>query len=183
MVLANPEFTRHLRNLAAQTDFARILRITDDQRLNQKALEYAVRLVVHTFEDFPRGRDVQEYLDEAILRIMGDKDPTEAIAPVAWSISTLYRLFGDDALIPPDDRQVGIAQRFSLRALEGIGAGLARNKARILGLKKPDEFIKKKIGKFWQQAEVADMSASGLRGSVRLQRTVAFGAKWFDPNA
>jgi hypothetical protein len=183
MVLANPEFTRQLRQFALRDDFQKILRITPEQRLNQRGLEYVVRIVVHTYEEFPSGRDVQEFLDQAILKVMDEKNADEVIGRIGWSIETLYRLFGDDALIPPEDRHEGIAQRFSLRALEGIAVGLARNKETILANEDPDKFITEKVSEFWMQPDVAEMSASGLRGSVRLQRTVAFGSNWFDPNA
>ncbi len=183
MVLANPEFTRRLRQFALREGFQRLLRITEEQKLNQRGLEYAVRLVVHTYEDFPRGRDVQEFLDQAILKVMDENDIDEIMATIGWVIEILHRLVGENALIPPEDRLEGIAQRFSLRALEGIGVGLSRNKSAILDLGDPDRFVTEKVGGFWQQPDVAEMSASGLRGSVRLQRTVTFGSQWFNPNA
>ena len=100
-----------------------------------------------------------------------------------WTVDVLFRLLGAEALIAPEDRHAGIAARFSLRALEGIAVGLARNKDKISGLKNPDKFIRDKISGFWKQSEVAEMSASGLRGTVRIQRSVPFGAAWFNPSA
>jgi hypothetical protein len=183
MVLADPAFTKLLKSFAAQDDFQNVLRISEDQKKTQRDLEYAVRLVVHTYEDFTKGSDVQEFLDQAILRVMAAHAPEKVIKTARWVIATLYSLLGDDALIPPDNRHEGIAQRFSLRALEGIAVGLARNKAAIEKLKSRDKFIVNKISGFWQESDVAEMSASGLRGSVRLQKTVAFGSNWFNPNA
>jgi hypothetical protein len=182
MVLANSEFTRQLRQFADRDDFQKVFRVSSDQKLQQEGLEYAVRLVVHTFEEFPKGRDVQEFLDQAILKIITEHDAKDVMPTVVWTVEALFRLLGSEALIPPENRPEGIAARFSLRALEGIAVGLARNKAKILKRKNPDKFILDRISKFWNEPEVAVMSASGLRGSVRLQRTVPFGAKWFDPN-
>jgi hypothetical protein len=126
---------------------------------------------------------VQEFLDQAILRVM-DEHPEEEVMEKVGTIEVLWRLLGVDALIPPEDRVDGIAARFSLRALEGIAVGLARNKDAILALPDPDTFIrKKKVGEFWMQPDVPWMSTPGLRGTVRLQRTVPFGAKWFNPDA
>lgn len=86
------------------------------------------------------------------------------------------------ALIPPDERLEGIAPRFSLRALEGIVVGIGRNRFAIQNLPDPDEFIRQRVATFWQQPQVAEMSAAGLRGTVRIQRSVPFGAEWFNPN-
>lgn len=183
MVLANADFTNRLRQFAKREDFQKIFQLTEEQKHNQKDLEYAVRLVVHTYVDFERGKDVQVFLDQSILKVMEEHDVESVLQQVGWSTETLHQLFGDNALIPPDERLQGIAQRFSLRALEGIAAGLARNRDAILALENPNEFIRERVGGFWRQREVGDMSAAGLRGTVRLQRSVAFGARWFNPNA
>ncbi|WP_284943604.1 DUF262 domain-containing protein [Acidisoma cladoniae] len=183
MVLANPAFTKRLRLFSDQEEFQKLFRITSDQKLKQDGLEYAVRLVVHTYEDFSKGTDVQEFLDQAILRVIDGHSEEEVMERLGWTIDILWRLLGADALIPPEERAAGIAARFSLRALEGIVVGLARNKDSILALPSPETFIREKIGEFWKQPEVSWMSTPGLRGTVRLQRTLPFGAKWFNPNA
>jgi hypothetical protein len=182
MVLANAEFTKRLREFAASKSFKTIFRITDEQARRQDDLQYAVRLVVHAYEDFSKGRDVEEFFDAAILKIMEEHQVDEVIQRVKWTVDQLCRLLGDSALIPPEEAP-GIAPRFSLRALEGIAVGIARNKENIMGLNDPDKFLATKIMEFWKQPRVADMSASGLRGTVRIQRTVPFGIAWFKPNA
>jgi hypothetical protein len=183
MVLANPVFTAKLRTFSKNEDFQRIFQVTEAQRQNQKDLEYAVRIVAHTYEEFERGRDVQEFLDQAIIKIMGEHDADEVLATVGWPISTLRRLFGDNALNPPKDKRLNVANRFSLRALEGIVVGLARHKREIQMKDDPDGFVRERVSSFWSQPEILTMAAPGLRGTVRLQRSVAFGAKWFAPNA
>jgi hypothetical protein len=182
MVLANPTFTKRLRQIAEGKNFKTIFRVTDEQQRRQEDLEYAVRLVVHTYKDFSRGQDVEEFFDSAILRIMEEQPVDEAMQPIEWTVDQLCRLFGANAFIPPDD-VTGIAPRFSLRALEGIAVGIARNKDSIAALSDPGKFITTKISGFWRQPEVSEMSASGLRGTVRIQRTVPFGTRWFNPNA
>ena len=114
---------------------------------------------------------------------MSERNRNDVLRQIGWSVEILYRLFGDRALIPPEDRPVGIAPRFSLRALEGICVGVARNKDAILATEDPDRLVRGKVEGFWHQPEVAEMSSPGLRGSVRLQRSVAFGSRWFNPNA
>ncbi len=86
-------------------------------------------------------------------------------------------------MIPPEERAEGIAARFSLRALEGIAVGIARNGDAISSLDDPDSFVREKVELFWQQEQVVEMSATGLRGTVRIQRSVPFGEEWFNPNA
>ena len=183
MVLANANVTRLMRDFCGTLPFGAIFRLTDEQRKVQRDLDYLVRIIVHTADDLVRGTDVQEFLDQVILRVLTGPGAIEALAIAEWTVTALHRALDTEALIPPDERAEGIAPRFSLRALEGIVVGIARNRTAIESLQNPDEFIKQRVATFWQQPEVAEMSAAGLRGTVRIQRSVPFGAVWFNPNA
>lgn len=184
MVLANVGFTQTIRRFAQRQDFQKIFQISGEQEGNQRNVEYVVRLIAHTFMEFDRTLDVQEFLDTAIVDIITSKEQDEVMGAITWMVEALHRTLGDRALFPPSDPAAsGLAPRFSLRALEAIAVGIARNKAAIMALGKPDDYLRDRVASFWQQREVLDMSASGLRGTVRLQRTIPFGAQWFNPNA
>ncbi len=182
MVLANSSFTQKIRNFASREDFQNIFKIKGEQRENQRDIDYIVRLIVHGKVDFAKGLDVQEFLDHAIVDILTNEDEDKVLLPISWMIETLFRIFGDNALIPPDGSPSLIANRFSLRALETIAVGMIRNYSSIRQLDNPDAFIRDKVDTIWQQPQFAEMSASGLRGTVRIQRTVPFGSDWFKPN-
>jgi hypothetical protein len=184
MVLANSNFTKAIRELAEKEFFASVFKVTPDQKLNQENLEYAVRLIVHTFRDYEKGTDVQEFLDKAILSILTDERQDEVMETAGWTVELLHTLYGDRALVPPSDTiesQGSMGNRFTLRALEGIAVGIARNRTAIQALANRDEFIRNRVRDFWQQEAVLDMSASGLRGTTRIQKTVPFGHDWFNP--
>lgn len=183
MVLANPDVTRRMREFCATPAFGAIFRLTEEQRKVQRDLDYLVRVIVHTGSDLYRGTDVQEFLDHGILQVLSGPDAAESLETAEWTVNALHRVLDAEALIPPDERLEGIAPRFSLRALEGIVVGIARNRTAIGNLPDPDQFIKDRAAAFWQQPQVAEMSAAGLRGTVRIQRSVPFGAGWFNPNA
>jgi hypothetical protein len=182
MVLANAEFTQMIRQFAQREDVCSIFQINKEQKATQRDIEYIVRLIVHVFTEYDRSLDVQEFLDINIVDVLSTKDRVEVIETITWTIETLHRVLGARALIPPQDAAEWIANRFSLRALEAIAVGVGRNKGAIMALASPDQFVAGKIESFWQQPQVADMSASGLRGTVRLQRTIPFGELWFKPD-
>lgn len=183
MVLANLDATKKLRELAARQDFQQMFRVTEDQKKSQKDLEYAVRIISHLFKDLPHKVDVQEFLDKTILEIFSlEKEFVENyISTTAWAVSTLFDALGKDALIPPEERAEGISARFSLRALEGIVVGIARNREAVEAMPNMKDFISQRVSSFWQQADVQGMGVSGLRGTVRLQRSIPFGSDWFNP--
>lgn len=180
MVLANADATRELRNLCATEEYLQLFRISPDQKAVQRDIEYAVRMIAHSHADLPRGMDVQQYLDQAIVEVFAGPDALEAIEDVRWVTHVLSTSLGAIALIPPEDRHEGIAPRFSLRALEGIAVGLIRNRAKIQALPDPNQFVIDRVASFWLQPEVAEMSAAGLRGTVRISRSIPFGTIWFD---
>jgi len=182
MVLANGEFTQKIRQLAQTELVEKIFSLTPDQKNAQRNIEYIVRVIVHTYIDYDNKLDVQEFLDSSIVDILTTKAPEEVLGTVQWAIEILFRLFGDRALFPTEDALEGVASRFSLRALEAIVVGLTRNHLQILALPDPDDFVRNKVRDFWTQPDIASMSASGLRGTVRIQRTVPYGELWFKPN-
>jgi hypothetical protein len=182
MVLADSEFTRAVREFAETKEFLEMFSISQDQRENQTHVEYVVRLIVHSWQDLPSGMDVQDFLNHGILEIIERGKHFEVLNTVRQIVDLLQKALGEKALIPPEERADGIAQRFSLRALEGIAVGLARNADEISKLDDAPAFVRERVKTFWTRQEVVDMSASGLRGTVRIKRSVPFGQWWFDPN-
>lgn len=188
MVLANPDAVATLREFCETDAFKGLFRITNAQHENQKDLDYATRMLCLTGRDLPTGSDVQEFLDKAIVDIFAnDNEAWDLLDRVTFAITNIYAALGEDALIPPEERIEGIAPRFSLRALEGIMVGVARNMEAIeaLGPEHGEEiksFLVKRVEEFWKQQEVAEMSAAGLRGTTRIGKTVPFGEQWFNPN-
>ena len=181
MVLANPTLTSRIREIASGLSAKTIFRITDEQVKMQKDIEYVVRSIVFTAIDFRPDSDVQEFVDKGIIEILADNDLHNTIDSVAWTIERLHHLKGDNALLPSNDNP-DLANRFSLRALEGIVVGIASNMTAISSMANSDDFINEKIDCFWAQPAVETMSASGLRGTTRIQRSVPFGKIWFKPH-
>lgn len=181
MVLANKEITRRIKDIASSDSFLRIVHLSEDKKTKQKNVEYLVRAIVHSGLGYTGNLDVQDYLDRGILEIISGPNAEAVIDSVVWAIEKLDGLKGDQALIPHDQSYVGISTRFSLRALEGILVGISVNKDNILSLDNPDEYVNRRLDEFWRQQEVANLSASGLRGTTRLQRTIPFGIAWFNP--
>ncbi|WP_110598518.1 DUF262 domain-containing protein [Salinicola lusitanus] len=182
MVLANKDATRRIKEIAQSEKFGHLFNITDDQKEKQKDIEYLVRAISLTFRELDPKLDVQEFLDRAILDVIISESCDEVIDKVLWSVNLLHRIFGGEALLPHAEAHEGIAKRFSLRALEGILVGVARNRMAISALDDAEAFVQERVDGFWRQREVAELSASGLRGTTRILRTVPFGQKWFCPD-
>ena len=184
MVLADAVFTSRLRAFVGMQNFQALFKVTEEQRKNQKDLEYLVRLIVHARVEYSGRMDVQEFLSNGVLTIVEEGHQDAVLSDAQWVVDTLMRVGGDNALLPADDRVDGIAdRRFSLRALEVIAVGLARNRATIEQQTHSDEFVRDRIASFWTQPIVAELSSGGMRGTTRIQRSIPFGTTWFSPNA
>ena len=154
MVLADAAFTGQLRSFIKSDDFHKLFRVTEEQRKTQKDLEYLVRLIVHAGIDYSGQMDVHEFLSNGILEIIQDGRQQDLFAVAEWVVRTLRRIGGADALMPPAERVNGIGHtRFSLRGLEVIAVGLARNKAAIEQHATGDTFIRDRIAAFWDEPQ------------------------------
>ncbi|GLS20791.1 hypothetical protein GCM10007874_38080 [Labrys miyagiensis] len=182
MVMVNADFVKGIKRLAANTKFAEICSIKPQSSQRQKDVEYVSRLLVHAYYDYDNESDVEEFLDARIIDALKEVDFKEFEERFEFTVSILYELFGAKALFPNAGTVASQGERFSLRSLETVFVGILRNAGSIEKLQDPGAFIKEKVLTFWKQPEVESMSASGLRGTQRLQRTIPFGAMWFKPS-
>ncbi len=180
MVLADETFTQLLKDIAGQEEIQTLFRVTADQHKKQRDLEYLVRLIVHTFVGYSSKMDIEEYFSNGILKVIEDERQAEAIETVNWVTETLRRVGGDDVMLPAEG--VGGAPRFSLRALEVIAVGVAKNRVALMAKADCDEFVRQQITGFWQHQIVTELSSGGMRGTTRIQRSVPFGEQWFNPD-
>lgn len=185
MVLADETFTQQLKAIAGRQDVQTLFSVTPDQHQKQRDLEYLVRLIVHSFVQYSTKMDIEEYLSTGILSVIEGGRQAEAIELANWVVATLQQAGGNDALLPAENRNEGVGggRRFSLRALEVIGVGIAKNRTALMAKTDAIDFIRQKIGDFWRNPIAADLSSAGMRGTSRIQRSVPFGADWFNPDA
>lgn len=185
MVLADERFTQQLKAIAGRQDVQTLFGVTPDQHQKQRDLEYIVRLVVHSFVDYSTKMDIEEYLSTGILTVIEQGNQEQAILVANWVVETLRQVGGDDALLPAEDRNEGVGRgrRFSLRALEVIGVGIAKNRVALMAKADAIDFIRRKIADFWLDPIAAELSSAGMRGTSRIQRSIPFGIDWFNPNA
>jgi hypothetical protein len=144
-------------------------------------MEMAVRFLVHTNVPYDGRLDVEEYIDEGIIMLAQGGDYTLAVTQITRTFQLLASVAGQDALRRyQEGRHTG---KVGLVGLEGIAVGVAKNIDRILALGDVEarEFVREKIQAFWSQPQSANFTSPGLRGTMRIQRTVPFGEAWFTP--
>ncbi|MBB5721169.1 hypothetical protein FHS72_000776 [Loktanella ponticola] len=181
MVMVAPDFVKRIKTLATNEKFVGMASIKETAVKRQKDVEYIVRTLVHTYRDYDNISDVEEFLDREIIEILTTENVDDFEEKFIFTVNILHEIFGSKALFPDAGTINSPGIRFSLRALEAVFVGIMRNTKDIQLLGHPEEFVKKQILGFWQQPEAEAMSASGLRGTQRLQRTIPFGDTWFKP--
>lgn len=140
-----------------------------------------MRFLVHARVPYDGRLDVEEFIDEGIVRLAQSGDHASALDLINRTFQLLNEVAGNNALRRFNNGQyIG---KVVLAGLEGIAVGVAKNLEAIqaLGASQANDFVKQKIETFWIQPEVATFTSLGLRGTIRIQRTVPFGEMWFRP--
>ncbi|WP_114389834.1 DUF262 domain-containing protein [Notoacmeibacter marinus] len=181
VLMINSDYFRKVKNAAEVHAFRTVVSLSEDQQEKQRHIELAMRFLAHVLKPYDGKLDVEEYIDESVVQLAQAGDAAGAVALIERTFTLLNDVAGTNALRRLDGGQH--AGRVTLVGLECIAVGVAKNLDVILALgdASSKDFIKNKIETFWQQPEVATFTSPGLRGTVRIQRTVPFGEKWFRP--
>lgn len=179
MLMINGVYYRAIKAAAEEHSFRNVLTINEDQIERQRHMELAVRFLVHAYVPYDGKLDVEEFVDEGIVKLAGASNGVEAQHLINRTFRLLDRVDGRDVLRRvEDDHRVG---KVGLVGLEVIAVGVGKNVDTILALPAPEDFVRRRILEFWKNPDTANFTSFGLRGTTRIQRTVPFGEEWFRP--
>ncbi|OAI31097.1 hypothetical protein A1351_22070 [Methylosinus sp. R-45379] len=181
MLMVNDNYFRAVKRAADQPSFRRVTSVTEEQVERQRHVEMAVRFLVHTCVPYDGKLDVEEYIDEGIVSLAQTGNFTAAEDVISRTFTLLDDIAGENALRRFQNSTH--SGKVGLVALEGIAVGVAKNLDAILALGPQDSktFVKHKAESFWSQPQIVGFTSPGLRGTIRIQRTVPFGEVWFRP--
>lgn len=177
VIMVNSHYGAFLRSLAEGDDFLRVLSASPDQLEKQRHMEYASRFLVHTFVPYDGKLDVEEFIDEGMVSLASQNEVSNAEVAFRGTFDLLNRAYGDNALRRL--HQGSFSGRVGLAAFEGIAVGIGRNIANVQSKSSPLDYVRQRVREFWEADEIQSFFAQGMRGTVRIQRTVRFGADWF----
>lgn len=181
MLMINADYFRAIKDAADQEAFRTVTSVTEDQAEKQRHMEMAVRFLVHNHIPYDGKLDVEEYIDEGIATLSSRGEYLSDVNLINRTFDILNEAAGSNAL-----RRFSVNShigKVGLVGLEGIAVGVAKNIDSILSLGHENAitFVKRKIQDFWAQPAAGSFTSPGLRGTIRIQRTVPFGAEWFRP--
>lgn len=181
MLMINGDYFRAVKAAAEQQSFLNVTAVTEEQAERQRHMEMAVRFLVHTNVAYDGRLDVEEYIDEGIVSLAQTGDHARDVDQINRSFQLLDEVGGRNALRRFQDG--GHVGKVGLVGLEGIAVGVAKNLDAIfaLGPEEARAFVKDRMERFWLQPQSANFTSPGLRGTIRIQRTVPFGETWFHP--
>lgn len=177
IIMVNQSYAQFIRGLAESEPYLTVLSASDDQIEKQRHMEYVSRFLVLTYLQYNGKLDVEEFIDEGIVTLATANETQQAGATFNATFNLLHQAYGVDALRRFQNGAPG--GRVGLAAFEGIAVGIAKNIANIQGKANPVDYVRQRIAEFWQAPNVQSFFAAGLRGTVRIQRTVQFGSEWF----
>jgi len=179
MIMISEPYFNMVKTLADYEPFRIVLAASDDQIERQRHMEYTSRFLVHTYIPYDGKHDVEDYIDNGIVQLAEAGRTHEAETCFRRTFDLLNMAFGSKTLRRID--QAKHQGRVSLAAFECIAVGIARNINKIDAKPDPIEFVKERVNKFWTMPELPSFFTPGLRGTVRIQRTIPFGERIFAP--
>ncbi|ANT53525.1 DUF262 domain-containing protein [Mesorhizobium amorphae] len=181
MLMINGDYFRAVKAAAEQLPFRTVTSVSEDQAERQRHMEMAVRFLVHTNVPYDGRLDVEEYIDEGIVSLAQAGNHALATDQISRTFQLLDEIAGGNAL--RRFQNGGYVGKVGLVGLEGIAVGVAKNLDAIqaLGPEEAQAFVRTRMQEFWSQPQSANFTSPGLRGTIRIQRTVPFGEAWFRP--
>lgn len=179
IIMVNSQYFDFMKMLASSDAFKLVTAINEDQIEKQKNFEYVCRFLTHVFIPYDGKLDVEEFIDTGITALAELNNTAQAAHVFEATFSMLSSFHGGDSLRRFENgNHMG---RIGLAAFEVIAVGIGRNITEIELLPNPQEFVETKIKEFWLSPGIERFFTPGLRGTIRIQRTVAFGDQWFKP--
>lgn len=181
MLMVNRNYFLAVKAAADSANFRSVISVSEDQVERQRHMEMASRFLVHAKVAYDGRLDVEEYIDEGIVTLAQEGDQAGATQLIDKTFQLLDQAAGTDALRRfQNNTHVG---KVGLVGFEGIAVGVAKNIDAILALGAPNaiDFVRGRLQAFWTAPENANFTSPGLRGTIRIQRTVPFGEIWFRP--
>lgn len=177
VIMVSPAYHQFMRLCAQRQAYLTVLSASADQLEKQRDMEYVSRFLVHTYVDYDGRLDVEEFIDTGIVELALAGELQNAADTFNATFDLLNQSYGENALRRFNNGQpVG---RVLLAAYECIAIGVAKNIAHVQAKHNPVDFVRQRIAAFWQSPNIDNFFVAGLRGTVRIQRTVPFGAAWF----
>lgn len=177
VIMVSPDYAQFMRELSQDVRFLAVLSASEDQIQKQRHMEYVSRFLVLTYIDYDGKLDVEEFIDEGIVELATAEEMQQAGQVFRTTFDLLNQAHGGDAL---RRFQAGVpGGRVGLAAFESIAIGVAKNLENVQAQEDPVDFIRNRVREFWEAEEIQAFFTSGLRGTVRIQRTIPFGANWF----
>ncbi|MGL4844125.1 MAG: DUF262 domain-containing protein [Aeromonas veronii] len=178
IIMVNPEYSTFLKSLSEDENFRKVIAPSEDQIEKQKHMEYISRFMVYNYISYDGKLDVEEYIDDGIVKLAKDGENIKARETFLDTFRILHNAFGNNALrrISENDEHSG---RIGLAAFECIAIGVAKNIDFIRNKTNPESYVRERVKEFWSNPDCGQFFSLGLRGTVRIQRTLSFGAEWF----
>lgn len=177
IIMVSAQYGQFVRELASHQPFLTTLAASEDQLEKRRDMEFATRFLVHTYVDYDGKLDVEEFIDESIVTLATAGETQIAGQTFRSTFDLLDEAYGSDAFRRFTHGQPG--GRVVLVAFECIAIGIARNIATVMAKANRTNWVRDRIRRLWESPEIADFFAAGLRGTIRIQRTIPFGTRWF----
>ena len=182
LVMVNQEFHDWLRHLTEYPSYCETVALSEVKKQQQQDMEIALRYVAYRYVPYVSGLDVNEYLDQAALKLAREmtdiRRATEEI-DFRTTFDLLHSALSDGAFKKWNGhKHVGA---FSVSGFDAIAHGVATNLEQIKRIADAESWLRERARAVWQEEEFQKNSGQGVRGTTRLKHLLPFGETFFRP--
>ncbi len=182
LVMVKQAFHDWLKALTEYPSFRTTVVLSEAARQEQRDMEIVLRYIAYRRSPYSPGRDVNEYLDHAALRLARDmtsESRQQEEEGFHRSFDLLESALAGDAFKKWNGHEHGGG--FLISGFDAIAHGLACNQEEICNQADPPSWVRDRVRSVWQEEEFQKYSGQGVRGTTRLRYLLPFGETYFAP--
>ncbi|HCJ7274011.1 TPA: DUF262 domain-containing protein [Vibrio cholerae] len=182
-VMINPSLHKLFQKLSESEEFSKTTIQTDKALEKQAGVELVLRYFAFKHHPYPKGLDVHEYLDEALIEIARNDNidwENEAVL-FKKTFSLLNESLGSSVFKRWDGQN--FSGKFLMSLYETITFGVSQNLTEIESKNKnyQIEFIEERVKALWSDPAFEKNSGAGVRGTTRLAKLLPMAKGFFRP--
>ena len=180
-VMIDQTFYDWLASRAADANFLATICQTEQAAMKQSTMELALRYFAFRLVPYKPGRDVNEYLDDALVEIAQNIDRAREQDVFDRTFQLLNRHSGAGTFKKWDG--FSFTGQFLMSVFEVVALGVSKNIDALESMGDPDlgDFIDRRRKELWADVRFTKNSGAGVRGTTRLRALLPIAEEYFRP--
>ncbi|MGE7913244.1 GmrSD restriction endonuclease domain-containing protein [Lysinibacillus xylanilyticus] len=187
-IMINRDFYTWLRNLSVNRNFIETIPLGEQKQHDQTDMDYALRFFVYRHVkrnvDYEANDDIKDMITDGLKKFCKDKSFNYAGEKEIFdkTFELINKALGDKAFKKYFQKDKKFKGKVMLTSYELIAIGVANNLNFILGLAKPEDYLREKIKNLYTQDFYLEAQKNKIfngRAIARFEKLTSLGTEYF----